>query len=122
MADLAVAVLLAVVLFARVMGLFHAMRYVGWSVDAQAMAQQFVKDPGAAEVNWIMRKALTNGLPTLLHWGLACAGLWSGGLLRDARFAAKLEGLQVADSRGDGVVCVVRLRTASQNTGRSAGG
>lgn len=84
------ALLLTALLFWGVLAGFKALQALGWGVDAADMARRFRDDPHAPEVNWILWMALTNLLPTLLHLCLACAGLWSGWLMRDEVFAAAL--------------------------------
>ena len=91
--DIGVAVLLTVLLFWGVIAGFGVLQAWGWGLDAAAMTAKFRDDPSDASVQWVLWMAATNVLPTLLHLCLACAGLWSGWLLRDAGFAAALQKL-----------------------------
>ena len=84
------ALLLTVLLFWGVFAGFGLLQHWGWGVDAAAMVHRFRHDRGDPQVSWVLWMALTNVLPTLLHVGLACAGLWSGWLLRDDVFASAL--------------------------------
>lgn len=88
--DILLAVLLTVVLFDGVLGLLMLLQYWGWGIDAAATVRLMRNDPTDPQVQWILWMALTNVLPTVLHLGLACAGLWSGWLLRDAALVQAL--------------------------------
>lgn len=74
-ADLVVAVVLTVSLYAVVLGLFYWMERLGWGIDARALIERFGANPFDPQVSWIALMALTNLLPTLFHmalWVLGC--------------------------------------------------
>lgn len=73
--DVVTALLLVFGLYALVLGLVSALQWLGWGVDAKTVVRQFLHDPASSL--WLLLLALTNILPTLLHWGLGLAGLWA---------------------------------------------
>lgn len=93
-ADAASAVALTVFLLIGVLAAMLLMQRWGWGIEAAKQIEQFRADPTAPQVQWLTWMALTNVLPTLLHLSLACAGLWSGWLLKDAEFAKHLAELR----------------------------
>jgi hypothetical protein len=95
--DLVLALLLTLLLVLGVVGLLHLLEALHWGVNAKDVLARAFINPTGSDANWMLSMALTNILPTLLHLGLACRGLWSGVLRRDAAF---ISGLQVAPSTG----------------------
>jgi hypothetical protein len=88
--DVVTAVVLTVLLFWGALAALLLLQYWGWGIDAASLVRQFRADPTDPQVEWLTWMALTNILPTLLHLSLACAGLWSGWLLRDVGFTRHL--------------------------------
>jgi len=83
--DVLTALLLVFGLYGLVIFLLFAMQWLGWGVDPHAIIQQFLNDPRSSL--WLLLLAMTNILPTLLHWGLGLAGLWADFLGPNARHA-----------------------------------
>lgn len=74
MADIFVAMLLVPVLFFAVFGCLRAMQACGWEIDAVAMIQGFLDAPFSRESFWIVLMALTNLIPTAIHFGIMILG------------------------------------------------
>jgi hypothetical protein len=88
--DLLLAIGLTVLLFWGVLAALLLLQHAGWDVPADELVRQFRKDPTDPQVSWLTWMALTNVLPTLVHMGLACFGLWTGWLGQDEAFANAL--------------------------------
>ncbi len=106
LADAASALLLVFGLYWLVVASLYAMQAMGWGVDARAVLEQFLADP--LSVVWLLLLAMTNVLPTLLHWTLGLAGMWSDRLGGRAQFAL-LRAQQVLDGEALGRVDAEQL-------------
>ncbi len=79
-ADVVMAVVLTVGLYAAVLGLFWLMQRYGWGIDAQALIRRFRDNPFDPQVSWIAAMAVTNLLPTLYHLVLCVLGWFTRGI------------------------------------------
>jgi hypothetical protein len=77
--DVVSAFVLVLGLYAAVIGLLHLMQKIGWTVDWQALRNDFVTGQ-VWNVNspsfWLVLLALTNIVPTLLHVGWTTQALF----------------------------------------------
>jgi len=67
------AVVLVIGLYLAVFGLLHVLKAMGWGVDPKAIFLQFRKDPASS--SWLILLAITNLVPTLLHWALGLTAI-----------------------------------------------
>jgi len=74
--DAVVAVALTCALYATVLVALRVFQAMGWGVDGSAVVREFVKKPTSQW--WLILLAVTNVVPTVLHWGLLFAGVMSG--------------------------------------------
>lgn len=80
LADMVLAVVLTVGLYAAVLALFWWMQRLGWSIDAAALIKRFRENPFDPQVSWLAAMAVTNMLPTLFHLALCVLGWLTRGI------------------------------------------
>jgi hypothetical protein len=84
--DIAAALVLVAGLYASVYGALVLMQKIGWGVSPRYVFQQFVDNPSSSV--WLLLLAVTNLLPTLLHWSVSLIGFLQERLGNDAKHAA----------------------------------